>query len=62
MVTLKSFAVDVAHQAGKLLKKKFNQTHKIQYKGEIDLLRGSGQNVENVIIKAIRRKYPAHGY
>lgn len=61
MVTLKSFAVDVAHQAGKLLKKKFNQTHKIQYKGDIDIVTEADKMSENVIIKAIRRIFPAHG-
>ena len=61
MMEIKSFAVDLARNAGALLKKKFNKTHKIQYKGDINLVTEADKMSENLIIKSIRREFPDHG-
>ena len=61
MMEIKSFAVDLARNAGALLKKKFNKTHKIQYKGDINLVTEADKMSENLIIKSIRRAFPDHG-
>lgn len=61
MMELKSFAVDLARNAGDLLKKKFNKTHKIQYKGDINLVTEADKMSENLIIRSIRREFPDHG-
>jgi myo-inositol-1(or 4)-monophosphatase len=56
-----SFAVDLARKSGSLLKEKFNRTHKIDYKGEINLVTEADRMSENLIIEAISRKFPDHG-
>ncbi len=61
MRELKSFAVEMARNAGALLKKKFNKTHKIQYKGDINIVTEADKMSEHLIIKSIRRNFPEHG-
>jgi len=38
MLKWKRFAIDIALKSGFLLKEKFNGTHKIQYKGDINIV------------------------
>jgi myo-inositol-1(or 4)-monophosphatase len=61
MLKMKPFAVDLARQAGALLKRKFNQTHKIDYKGEINIVTEADKMSENLIIESISRIFPDHG-
>lgn len=61
MLRIKSFAVDMACNAGALLKKKFNKTHKIQYKSDINIVTEADKMSESLIIKSIRREFPDHG-
>ena len=61
MLKLKSFAVDLARRAGFLLKKKFSQTHKIHYKGKINIVTEADKMSEDLIIGSIIRKFPDHG-
>ena len=61
MVQWKLFAVDLARQAGALLKEKFNQKHEIHYKGEINLVTEADKMSEDLIIAAISRNFPDHG-
>lgn len=61
MRNLKSFAVGIARNAGALLKKKFNKTHAIQYKGDINIVTEADKMSEHLIIKSIRRNFPDHG-
>jgi len=61
MLQFKSFAVDLARKSGALLKEKFSQTHKIQYKGEINLVTEADKMSEDLIIAAISQKFPDHG-
>jgi len=43
------------------LKEKFNNTHKIQYKGAIDIVTEADKMSEDLIIEAIKRNFPDHG-
>jgi myo-inositol-1(or 4)-monophosphatase len=61
MEQLKDFAVETARQAGALLMEKLNQSLKIHYKGDIDLVTEADKMSENLIIGAIRRNFPDHG-
>ena len=61
MLQFKSFAVDLARKSGALLKEKFSQTHKIHYKGDINIVTEADKMSEDLIIEAINRKFPDHG-
>ncbi len=61
MLKLKSFAVDLACQAGALLKKKLSRTHKIHYKGKINLVTEADKMSEALIMKSIKKTFPDHG-
>ncbi len=61
MTQWKLFAMDIAQKSGFLLKEKFNNTHKIQYKGAIDIVTEADKMSEDLIIEAIKRKFPDHG-
>jgi myo-inositol-1(or 4)-monophosphatase len=61
MLECKQFAIDLAHKSGFLLKEKFNNTHKIQYKGDIDIVTEADKMSEDLIIDAIKRNFPDHG-
>jgi len=61
MLQFKSFAVDLARKSGALLKEKFSQTHKIQYKGDIDIVTEADKLSEDLIIETIKRNFPDHG-
>ncbi len=61
MEAWKSFAVDLAFKAGKLLKEKFNQTHEILYKGDINIVTEADKMSEKLIMDEIKRKFPEHG-
>jgi myo-inositol-1(or 4)-monophosphatase len=61
MLQWKSFAVDLARKSGLLLKDKFNQSHEIQYKGDINIVTEADKMSESLIIESIRRNFPGHG-
>jgi myo-inositol-1(or 4)-monophosphatase len=61
MRQLKEFAVELAHNAGALLIEKLDQSVEIHYKGDINLVTEADKASENLIIEAIRRKFPDHG-
>lgn len=61
MQQLKDFTVNLAHKAGALLMKKFDQSIKINYKGDINLVTEADKMSENIIIAAIQRNFPDHG-
>lgn len=52
--------VDIARQAGDLLKEKFNEPHTIEYKGLINLVTEADHASEERIISKIRETYPDH--
>jgi myo-inositol-1(or 4)-monophosphatase len=61
MLNFKLFAEDLARQAGSLLKKQFNQTHKIHYKGDINIVTEADRMSEDLIVKSITRNFPDDG-
>jgi myo-inositol-1(or 4)-monophosphatase len=61
MKELKDFAINLARDAGDLLRGKFNSTHEIHYKGEINLVTEADKMSEDLIIAAINNSFPDHG-
>ena len=61
MLQLKSFAIELARKSGALLKAKLTKTHKIHFKGKINLVTEADKMSEDLIIGAINRKFPYHG-
>jgi myo-inositol-1(or 4)-monophosphatase len=60
MSELLDFAVQIARQAGQLLKEGLNRPHEVRYKGAIDLVTEMDVAAEALIIQAIRATYPDH--
>jgi len=56
----KKFAISVAREAGKFLKKKLSDKHVIDYKGEINIVTEADRMSEELIKSSIQRKYPHH--
>jgi myo-inositol-1(or 4)-monophosphatase len=61
MKELKGFAINLALNAGKILREKFNSKHEIHYKGEINLVTEADKMSEDLIIAAINSSFPDHG-
>lgn len=61
MNELKDFTVSLARQAGALLIEKFNHSLEISFKGDINLVTEADKMSENLIISAIKQKFPDHG-
>lgn len=59
--TLVDFAEKTAREAGAILKKGFNQSYKIKYKGRIDPVTEFDLKSEQFIINQIKKRYPEHG-
>ena len=61
MLQWKSFAVDLARKSGLLLKEKFNQTHEVHYKGDINIVTEADKMSEDLIMDSISHQFPDHG-
>ena len=61
MKELKDFAINLARDAGAILKKQFNSKHEINYKGEINLVTEADKMSDDLIIAAINSSFPDHG-
>jgi myo-inositol-1(or 4)-monophosphatase len=61
MKELNDFAINLARDAGNLLKEKFNSKHEVHYKGEINLVTEADKMSEDLIIAAINSNFPDHG-
>src|ERR1035438_8420117 len=61
MEKLQDFAINLARDAGNLLRGKFNSKHEIHYKGEINLVTEADKMSEDLIIAAINSSFPDHG-
>ncbi len=55
-----AFAVDIAREAGLLLREKLNSTHTIVYKGEINLVTEADQMAEALLMNRIGQRFPNH--
>jgi myo-inositol-1(or 4)-monophosphatase len=60
MDAYREFMVSVAKDAGLFLKKSLNDTHLIDYKGEINIVTEADRISEELIISRIQRQYPHH--
>ncbi len=54
------FAISIARIAGSLLKNRFSEKHRIDYKGEIDIVTEADRISEEVLITEINGKFPDH--
>ena len=54
------FAISIARVAGSLLKDRFKEKHRIDYKGEIDIVTEADRMSEEVLITEINAKFPDH--
>ena len=52
MKELKDFAINLARDAGTILKQQFNSKHEIYYKGEINLVTEADKMSEDLVISA----------
>jgi myo-inositol-1(or 4)-monophosphatase len=55
------FAVSIARMAGSLLKDRFTEKHRIDYKGEVDIVTEADRLSEEIVMTEIRRRFPDHG-
>jgi len=53
-------AVEVAREAGRLLKNRFHESHQVKYKGEIDLVTEADGMAEELIVGRIASSWPSH--
>jgi len=60
MECYQKFAVDVAKKAGISLRNRLNETHMIDYKGEINIVTEADRISEALIVKQIHENYPLH--
>lgn len=58
--TLTAFAIDLAQEAGAIVKKGFNRVRRIKYKGRIDPVTEFDLKSERHITRRIKRAYPDH--
>ncbi len=54
------FAVDLARQAGALIRDRFNEPRDVDHKGTIDLVTDTDHASERMIADAIRSRFPDH--
>lgn len=54
------YVINLAREAGDLLRQRFTQPHQIEYKGVIDIVTEADKQAEELIIGRIRRDFPAH--
>jgi len=60
MECYRKFAVDLAREAGILLKNRLNEKHVVDYKGEINIVTEADRMSEALIVKRIYENYPLH--
>ncbi|MBI4377465.1 MAG: inositol monophosphatase [Nitrospinae bacterium] len=53
-------AVEAVKEAGRIQKERFGDKHRIEYKGEINIVTEVDYQCEKVIIDIIKREYPGH--
>ena len=51
---------DLANQAGLILRSGYGQKHQVQHKGVIDLVTEIDHRSEDLLITAIRQRFPSH--
>jgi len=54
------FAVELARRAGQVLREGFGRAHRVEHKGEIDLVTEVDRRSEALIVEEIRHRFPNH--
>jgi myo-inositol-1(or 4)-monophosphatase len=54
-------AIEIAREAGALLREGFNRPKQISYKGEVDLVTESDKRSEALVVARLRKHFPDHG-
>ena len=54
-------AVDIAREAGAILRVEFGRPKEISYKGEVDIVTESDRRSEALIVSRLRKHFPEHG-
>ncbi len=60
MHAYRAFAAAIAQEAGELLRQRFRSRHRVEYKGEIDLVTEADRLAEDLLVRRIRARYPDH--
>lgn len=60
MEDYRAFADEIARESGMLLKRRLNDLHTIVFKGEIDIVTEADRLSEDMILSAIRNRFPRH--
>ena len=55
-------AVEAALRAGDMLQTRFGRKQKVRYKGIVDLVTEMDHRSQNVILRHLKRHFPAHGF
>jgi myo-inositol-1(or 4)-monophosphatase len=54
------FAIEIAREAGAILRSEFDRPKQISYKGEVDIVTESDRRSEALIVARLRKHYPDH--
>jgi myo-inositol-1(or 4)-monophosphatase len=54
-------AIEIAREAGAILREGFDRPKQISYKGEVDLVTESDKRSEELVIARLRERFPNHG-
>src|SRR5277367_2583117 len=53
-------AIEIAREAGAILRPEFDRPKQISYKGEVDIVTESDRRSEALIVARLRKDYPSH--
>jgi myo-inositol-1(or 4)-monophosphatase len=54
-------AIEIAREAGAILREGFDRPKQISYKGEVDLVTESDRRSEQLVVARLRERFPDHG-
>ena len=54
-------AIEIAREAGTILREGFERPKKISYKGDVDLVTESDRRSEELVVARLRERFPEHG-
>jgi myo-inositol-1(or 4)-monophosphatase len=54
-------AIEIAREAGTILREGFDRPKEISYKGEVDLVTESDKRSEKLVVARLRERFPDHG-
>ncbi|MBI5286745.1 MAG: inositol monophosphatase [Deltaproteobacteria bacterium] len=57
----KEAAQDAATKAGQILKQNLGKAHRIEFKGEVDIVTDMDRQAERLIIDTLKEAFPSHG-